>query len=344
MLEFMRKEFGVTADAADGRRKRRLRGPLALLVLTVAVVGASSLGGGHAGAAQDDPLRVTTTIGQIGDAVRNLGGDRIEVEALMGPGVDPHLYKASEGDVEKLLEADIIFYNGLNLEGKMADILEQLARERPVIAVTENIPEDALLEPPEFRGQYDPHVWFDPTLWAMAVERIQDGLAEVDPDHSETYRANADAYLAQIRTLDEEAATMLGSIPQTQRVLVTAHDAFNYFGRRYGVEVVGLQGISTETEAGVDDVQRLAEMIAERGIPAIFVESSVSPRTIEAVQAAARDRGHEVAIGGQLFSDAMGEAGTPEGTYVGMFRRNVETITAALGGTVAPSAATPPAA
>lgn len=285
-------------------------------------------------AAQDGPIQVVTTIGQIADAARNVGGDLVQVQSLMGPGVDPHLYKASEGDVFVLLEADLILYNGLHLEGRMGDVLEQLAGEKMVVAVGENVPADQLLAPEEFAGQFDPHVWFDPSLWAYAVERIEQALVELDPENAETYMANADAYLEQLAALDAESQAKIATIPEENRILVTAHDAFNYFGRHYGLEVVGLQGISTESEAGVGDLQEVANLIVELGVPAIFVESSVSPRTIEAVQAAVRDRGAEVVIGGELFSDAMGTEGTPEGTYLGMVEHNVNTITEALGGNV----------
>lgn len=284
--------------------------------------------------AEAGSLRVVTTIGQIADAAKNVGGDLVEVEALMGPGIDPHLYKASEGDIFTLLEADLILYNGLHLEGRMGDVLEQLADEKPVVAVAASIPAEQLLAPPEFAGQYDPHVWFDPTMWSSVVEAIEQALIEADPENAETYMTNADAYLERLAALDAEWREQIASIPEEYRVLVTAHDAFNYFGRHFGLGVVGLQGISTETEAGVGDLQSVANLIVDLGVPAIFVESSVSPRTIEAVQAAVRDQGTEVVIGGELFSDAMGPAGTEEGTYLGMVEHNVTTITEALGGTV----------
>jgi manganese/zinc/iron transport system substrate-binding protein len=284
--------------------------------------------------AQGGQIQVVTTIGQIADAARNVGGDLVNVQALMGPGIDPHLYKASEGDVFTLLEADLILYNGLHLEGRMGEVLEKLSDEKTVVAVAEAIPEEMLLAPPEFQGQYDPHVWFDPTMWGFVVERIAQTLSEYDPDNAETYQANADAYLEELTALDAEWIAKIASIPEESRVMVTAHDAFNYFGRHFEIDVVGLQGISTETEAGVSDLQRVAKLIVERDIPAIFVETSVSPRTIEAVQAAVQDQGAEVTIGGHIFSDAMGEADTPEGTYLGMVEHNVNTITEALGGTV----------
>jgi manganese/zinc/iron transport system substrate-binding protein len=285
---------------------------------------------GRRAAGQAAAITVVATTGQVADLVRRVGGDRVAVQALMGPGVDPHLYQASEGDVVALSEADVIFFNGLRLEGKIGDLLDRLAESRPTVAVAEAVPQDRLRVTPDFGGHADPHVWFDPTLWRFAVDRVEQALAEVDPDHAQRYADNAAAYRAELEELDRYAQERIAEIPEGQRVLVTAHDAFGYFGARYGLEVIGLQGISTETEAGIADVARLADLIAEREIPAVFVETSVSPRTVEAVQAAVRDRGHEVAIGGQLYSDALGEEGTPEGTYVGMFRANVDTIVEAL--------------
>jgi manganese/zinc/iron transport system substrate-binding protein len=292
--------------------------------------------------AQDSaPIQITTTTGMIADLAANIGGDRVEVVSLMGPGVDPHLYKPSAGDISKLEDADIIFYNGLELEGRMTDLLVKIARSgKPTVPVSENIAPDLLREPPQFQGKYDPHIWFDVTLWQQAAQRVKDELSAFDPGSDATYQANLDAYLAQLDELNQYATDQIASIPEGQRVLITAHDAFGYFGERYGIEVLGLQGTSTATEATAGDIQALAELIAERKIPAIFVESSVPPATIEAVQAAVRDRGFDVAIGGQLFSDAMGAADTPEGTYIGMVRHNVDTVVGALSGA---AAATPAA-
>ena len=275
-----------------------------------------------------ETIRVVTTVGMIADAAEHVGGDRVEVEGLMGPGIDPHLYKASEGDVRRLERADVIFYGGLHLEAKMADVLERIGERRLTRAVTDGIPRSRLIS--VGAGQHDPHVWFDVALWKGAVREIRDTLAAADPAHAEGYRARAAAYLAELDALDAEVRRKSATVPPRARVIVTAHDAFGYFGRAYGFEVIGLQGISTASEAGAKDVQRLADLIATRRIPAIFVESSVSPRTIEAVQEAVRSRGFDVEIGGSLFSDAMGSAGTPEGTYVGMVRHNADTITSAL--------------
>jgi manganese/zinc/iron transport system substrate-binding protein len=278
----------------------------------------------------DEPIAVVTTIGMIADAAERVGGERVSVDGLMGPGIDPHLYKASEGDLRRLERADLILYAGLHLEAKMADVLERIAGQRATQAVTETLPRTQLLSPAQFQGQYDPHVWFDVRLWMRAVEQIRDTLTELDPGSGELYRANAAAYLAELEELDRYVREQVARVPQERRVVITAHDAFGYFGEAYGFDVRGLQGISTASEAGAGDVQALAEFIAERQIPAIFVESSVSPRTISAVREAVRSRGFEVEVGGSLFSDAMGDEGTPEGTYVGMVRHNVDTIVAGL--------------
>lgn len=280
--------------------------------------------------ARSGPLRVVVTTNIIADTVARVAGPDAEVEALMGPGVDPHLFKASESDVRRLAEADVIFYNGLHLEGKMGDILVKMARSRPVVAVAEDVPDEALREPPEFAGLYDPHVWFDVSLWATAVDVIGEELARLDPDHADGYLQRAAAYGAELDELDRWVEEEMASLPAERRVLVTAHDAFGYFGRRYDVEVVGIQGISTLSEAGLRDVERVVDLVVERAVPAIFIESSIPRRTVEAVRAAARERGHDVAIGGELYSDSLGAAGTPEGTYVGTVRHNVNTIVGAL--------------
>jgi manganese/zinc/iron transport system substrate-binding protein len=298
--------------------------PLSLLATLVACAEAPAT------RQEGDRVRVVATTGMIGDAAHHVGGDRAEVVTLMGPGVDPHLYKASQGDVARLSAADLVLYNGLHLEGKMGDVLVKLARSRAVVAVSETVPEDQLREPPEFQGQYDPHVWFDVRLWSHTLDAIAAAFAEVDPAHAATYRANAEAYRAELLELDAWVEQRIAELPPERRLLVTAHDAFGYFGRRYGVEVVGLQGISTLAEAGLRDVQRVVDLVVERRVKAIFVESSVPRRSIEAVQAAAAERGHQVAIGGQLFADAMGPASTPEGTYAGMVRHNVNTLVEAL--------------
>ena len=307
-------------------KQRAATGLLALFVLL-----ASACAPGPDGGADDGGLpRVVTTTNLIGDLARRVGGDRVRVESLMGPGVDPHLYKASESDVRRLAEADLILYNGLHLEGKMGDILGKMGRGRPVLAVTEAMPEAELLDPPEYEGLHDPHVWFDVGLWARTVEPVVEALSELSPADAATFRANGDAYRAELEALDAWVRSEIERIPPELRVLVTAHDAFGYFGRAYGVHVVGIQGISTLAEAGLRDVERVVDLVVEREIPAIFVESSVPRRTIEAVLAAARDRGHEVTIGGELYSDSLGAADGPEGTYEGAVRYNVSTIAGAL--------------
>jgi manganese/zinc/iron transport system substrate-binding protein len=278
-------------------------------------------------------LNVVTTIGMIWDIARIVGGEHVEVIALMGPGVDPHLYKASEGDVAALQNADVIFYNGLHLEAQMGGVLERMNDIGvQTVAVTDKIDRTLLNAPPEFEGNYDPHVWFDVTLWMKAVEQVEETLTEVDPAHKSDYEANAEAYLKELDSLHHYVLDEANQVPAEQRILITAHDAFNYFGRAYGFEVRGLQGISTEAQAGTADVQALADFIVEKQIPAIFVESSVPQRTIEAVQAAVHAQGFNVAIGGQLYSDAMGSEGTPEGTYIGMVKYNIDTIVSALKG------------
>jgi manganese/zinc/iron transport system substrate-binding protein len=278
------------------------------------------------------PLRVVVTTGMIGDAARRIGGEHVTVTTLMGPGVDPHLYKASEGDVRLLAEADLVLYNGLHLEGKMGDVLVKLARSRPVVAVSEDLPREELREPPEMAGQYDPHVWFDVALWSKTLAPIERELARLRPDHAAAFAANREAYGEELEALDRWVGERIRTIPEAQRVLITAHDAFGYFGRRYGIRVVGLQGISTLAEAGLKDVDRVVEEIVASRIPAIFVETSVPKKAIEAVQAAVRSRGFDVAIGGLLHSDALGPDGSAAGTYVGMVQVNVGTIVAALGG------------
>jgi len=275
-------------------------------------------------------IRVITTTGMIADAVKNVGGERVEVRALMGPGVDPHLYKASEGDVIRMADADIIFYNGLHLEGKMSEVFEQMQRRVKTAAISDGISRDSLLSPAAFQGNYDPHIWFDVGLWMQEVKNIGQTLMVLDSASAEIYHGNASAYLQQLVELDAYVHQQASRVPAEKRVLITAHDAFNYFGRAYGFEVRGLQGISTAAEAGTADIKYLANFIVERKIPAVFVESSVPPRYIEALQAAVAARGFQVEIGGSLYSDAMGSAGTLEGTYQGMVKYNIDTIVNAL--------------
>ncbi|REJ16244.1 MAG: manganese transporter [Caldibacillus debilis] len=278
----------------------------------------------------DGKLTVTTTIGQIADIVKNVGGEYVEVTALMGPGVDPHLYKASQGDLKKLNEADVIFYNGLHLEGKMGEIFEKIEKEKPTVAVAESIPKDRLLSDPANPGSFDPHVWFDIDLWSIAVETVRDELIKMDEKHADEYRKNAEKYLAKLQEIKQYAKQQISQIPEESRVLITAHDAFHYFGRAYGMEVMGLQGLSTDAEYGLKDVQHLIDEIVERKIKAVFIESSISEKSIKAVVEGAKKRGQEVKIGGELYSDAMGPEGTEEGTYAGMYRHNIDTIVSSL--------------
>jgi manganese/zinc/iron transport system substrate-binding protein len=277
-------------------------------------------------------VNAVATTGMITDIVENVGGERVQVTGLMGPGIDPHLYKATAGNVTTLMNADVIFYNGLHLEAQLGEVLEEMRARTVTVAVAEDIDKDILLSPPEFEGAFDPHVWMDVTLWMEAVEAVSDTLAELDPKHAESYQANAARYLAELADLHEYVLNKATSLPSDQRVLITAHDAFNYFGRAYGFEVRGLQGISTVAEASTADVQELATFIVERRIPALFVETSVPVRTIEAVRAAVQAQGFEVQLGGALFSDAMGDPGTPQGNYIGMIRHNIDTIVGSLSG------------
>lgn len=303
-----------------------------LPVVVALTAGVALLSCAHPGGGPSDSgtPRVLTTTGMIADVAARIAGDAVEVDSLMPPGIDPHLYKASAGDVERLHGASVILYNGLHLEGKMGDILEKMAHDRPVVAVAEAIPETMLREVSGFQGAYDPHVWFDVGLWARTIDPIVDELVRLAPGSADAMRARADALRDEFVALDAWVAESIASIPEDRRVLITAHDAFGYFGERYGIEVLGLQGISTLTEASLQDVDRLVDRIVASAVPAIFVEASVPRRSIEAVQAACADRGHAVGIGGQLFSDSMGAEGTVEGTFVGMVRHNVETIVEAL--------------
>lgn len=301
-----------------------------ILLFTVALSACAAPAGSADGDAATEQLQVVTTIAQIGDAAAAIGGEHVAVVSLMGAGVDPHLYAASAGDVDLLQNADVIFYNGLFLEAQMAEVLEKLGETKTTVAIGEQLDKSRLLASADYADENDPHIWFDVPLWRDAVSAIRDTLVTADPDNAAAYEANATAYLDELDALHAYVAAAAATVPADKRVLITAHDAFNYFGNAYGFEVLGLQGISTESEAGAGDIQALATLIAEREIPAIFIESSVPRRSVEALQAAVRDKGFDVAIGGELFSDAMGTPGTPEGTYVGMVRHNIDTIVGAL--------------
>jgi manganese/zinc/iron transport system substrate-binding protein len=275
-------------------------------------------------------LRIVTTTGMIKDAVQNITGDKAEVIALMGPGVDPHLYKATQGDLQKLTDADVVFYNGLHLEGKMGEVLEKLAKTKPVIAVAEDIPDSLLREIPGFQGTHDPHIWFDVKLWEHTVRSVSAFLQDRDSTNRDLFRRNGEQYIKTLDSLDNAVRQRILEIPEQQRVLITAHDAFGYFGDAYNIQVRGLQGISTVSEFGLKDVTELVNFIISRKIKAIFVETSVSQKSIEAVVAGCRDKNWNVKIGGTLYSDAMGQEGTREGTYVGMVDANVKAIVDAL--------------
>ena len=279
------------------------------------------------------PYRITATTGMVADIVRQVAGDRGEVAAIIGEGVDPHLYVPTRSDVAALMEADIVFYSGLLLEGKMTDTLIKVARGgRPVHAVTELVDESALLAPEEFAGHFDPHLWMDVSGWMQAVDAVTGALAEFDPSGADGYRDRAAGYIATLTGLHDYALRVVGSVPERQRILVTAHDAFNYFGRAYGLEVEGIQGMSTESEAGLDRINELVDLLVTRQIGAVFVETTIAERNMRALIEGAAARGHTVVVGGELFSDAMGQPGTYEGTYVGLLDHNITTVARALGG------------
>ncbi|GAB2783560.1 zinc ABC transporter substrate-binding protein [Halomonas shantousis] len=282
--------------------------------------------------AQQPPLDVVVTTGMVGDLVAHVGGDCVDVTALMGPGVDPHLYQASAQDVRTFQRADVIFYSGYSLEGQLGDVLERFADITPTVAVASAaIAPDRLITVQDAYG-IDPHVWMDVSLWAQTLPIIADTLSEQRPDCTQPIHANAERYAAQLQALHAWVADSIATIPDTQRILVTAHDAFNYYGRAYDIEVAGIQGISTQTETGVADIREMTDIVTRRHVPAVFVESTINPRTVQAVIEAARKQGQEIVIGGQLFSDAMGEAGTADGTYIGMIYFNTRHIVEALGG------------
>lgn len=276
-------------------------------------------------------LNIVTTTTMLTDLVQNIGLDMVNTQGLMGSGVDPHLYKASEGDVSKLVNADIIFYSGLHLEGKLVEVLEKMeSSNKTTIALADALDKNTLIGSEYFASNYDPHVWFDINYFEQFAKKVAAVLSEKDPKNAEKYEANKNAYILKLEALQNNIKQTIATLPVEKRILVTAHDAFNYFGKAYGFEVVGLQGISTATEAGVQDVQKLATFIIEKQIKAIFIESSVPKRTIEALQASVNSKGHDVKIGGTLYSDALGNAGTLEGTYIGMFEYNVNIIVNAL--------------
>ncbi|MCF6279155.1 MAG: zinc ABC transporter substrate-binding protein [Flavobacteriaceae bacterium] len=280
---------------------------------------------------ENGKLNIVTTTTMITDLVINIGGDVLNIQGLMGSGVDPHLYKASEGDVSKISNADIIFYGGLHLEGKLVEVFEKMKHQNiNTIAISDALDKKSLIGSKLYKGNYDPHIWFDVDYWQQITQFVVAKLSETVPEQRATFEVNGKNYIAQLEDLKIKLKSIIETLPQDKRVLVTAHDAFSYFGKAYGFEVVGLQGLSTVTEAGVQDVQKLAAFIIDKNVKAIFVESSVPKRTIKALQAAVNSKGHKVGIGGTLYSDALGNAGTVEGTYIGMFEYNVNTIVSAL--------------
>lgn len=310
--------------------KQSLASVLRSLGLSLSLIALLFAGTAHA---TENRLNVVASTGMVADLVRAVAGDRAEVSALMGEGVDPHLYKPTRSDTARLLRADAVFVNGLLLEGKMTDAFARLRDSgKTVVAVGETLPEDRLLSPPDFQGAHDPHVWMDAALWARTLPAVRNAMARLDPEGADTYARNAEAYGKQLQDLDAYARRVLGSIPANARVLVTAHDAFNYLGRAYGIEVRGIQGISTESEAGLKAIEGLVSLLADRRVPAVFPETSVSDRNVHALVEGAAAQGHTVTLGGALFSDAMGAPGTYEGTYIGMIDHNVTTIARALGG------------
>lgn len=276
----------------------------------------------------DQKLKIICTTGMVADVVRNVGGERVEVTTLMGPGVDPHLYKPSPGDASRLNAADVIVYSGLHLEGKMTELFERLAANKPTFPITERMDEKRLLG--SDGGTHDPHVWFNVELWSSGAELVRDKLATILPAHAEEFRMHCEDYQQRLRELDRETRAAIATIPQEQRAIVTAHDAFRYFGQAYDLEVRGIQGISTESEAGVKQINELVNFLVKRKIKAVFVETSVSDQNVKSLLEGCAAQGHQLVIGGELFSDAMGDADTPTGTYEGMIRHNVATIVAAL--------------
>lgn len=282
-------------------------------------------------------LTVVCTTGMIGDLVTAIAGEHAQVKTLIGSGIDPHLYKATRSDIVTLTSADLVFANGLYLEGKMTDALARVkAGGVPLVILGETVDASMLRKPAEFEGHYDPHLWMAPRLWKQIIPAIEKALGKVSPEHRESFKKNAARYALSLDALHSFGEISLQSIPEQSRVLVTAHDAFGYFGEAYGIEVVGVQGLSTESEAGIQDIERIVSLLVERDVKAVFVESTISEKNVTALIEGAKARGKEVAIGGTLYSDALGSAGTPEGTYRGMILHNIETITTALGGRVPP--------
>ncbi len=284
--------------------------------------------------ASDSPLSIVATTGMVADAARMVGGDLVSVVSLMGPGIDPHAYRQTRSDIVAMTRADLVLWHGLYLEAQLERLLLDLGRSRTVIAVGEAVPKPKLLVDPDYDNRPDPHVWMDPDLWQHVVLAVRDALSAARPEAADVFAANAAVYISDLERLSDYAQRSLASVPSEARVLVTAHDAFGYFGRAYGFEVLGIQGISTESEAGLSRIAELVDLLVARQIGAVFVESSVSDRNIRALIEGAAARGHTLRLGGELFSDAMGPSGTYEGSYIGMIDHNVTLISGALGGDV----------
>ncbi|WP_048717532.1 metal ABC transporter solute-binding protein, Zn/Mn family [Bacillus sp. 522_BSPC] len=280
------------------------------------------------GSKEDGKLEIVTTIAQIAEPMSVIGGDKVEVNSLMGPGVDPHLYTATQGDIQKMEGADIIFYSGLHLEANMVKVFEEIGKTRPVLAIGEVNPEEKLLKDEE--GAIDPHIWFDIDLWKESLDAATNELKKALPEDSDYFENNKQAYFEKLDTLKEEAKAQLKTMSSDKRVLVTAHDAFGYFGRMLDIEVAGLQGLSTEAEIGLSDIEETIQLLVEHQVPAVFIESSINPASINAVIEGAKKKGLDIELGGELFSDAMGDADTEEGTYIGMYEHNISTFYEAL--------------
>lgn len=310
------------------RRRRKLNLGL-LMALGLSLV-LSACGSAEADSEESHKIKVVTTIGQIAEPISIIGGDRVHVVSLMGPGVDPHLYNATQGDIKKLANGDVIFYSGHHLEGKMGEIFEHISKTRPVLGITEGIPEEQLLT--DAAGAIDPHIWFDVDLWKQGLQAATEELKKFSPEDADYFENNKTTYFAQLDELKRESQEQLSQISKEKRVLVTAHDAFGYLGRMVDMKVVGLQGLSTEAEIGISNIQTTIDLLVEYQIPAVFVESSINKSSITAVMEGASSAGLDVKLGGELFSDAMGARDTTEGTYIGMYKHNVEVIYQALSG------------
>jgi manganese/zinc/iron transport system substrate-binding protein len=305
---------------------------LALSFVVTACASDSKNTAGQPGGGQSagGKINVVTTIAQIAEPISVIGGDKVNVQSLMGPGVDPHLYTATQGDIKKLESGDIIFYSGLHLEANMVKVFEEIGKKKPVLAIGETIPKEKLMKDEE--GATDPHIWFDIDLWKQAIGAATEELKKASKENADYFETNKTKYFQQLDDLKKEAKDKLSQIPKEKRVLVTAHDAFGYFGRMQDIQVVGLQGLSTEAEIGLTDIEDTIKILVKHKVPAVFVESSINPASIKAVIEGAKKQGLDVKLGGELFSDAMGSAGTKEGTYLGMYRHNVDTIYKALSG------------